>query len=450
MDGFSNYSLERLRRVFLPCCERDTHLFWGMIDTVHARSEMPMCDTIGLITTGKAFFAKNSDRSPNEPQVAEIYPAADHPSDRMLKTTYISIKQTEHTHALLLSRPTWLWGGEMGVNEFGVCIGNEAVFTKGKYAKTGLTGMDLLRLGLERGTSAQEARDVIIKLLEEHGQGGNCGFDHAFFYDNSFLIMDRKNIFVLETAGREWVYKQMDRASISNRLTIGMDGDRYSGGKVLDFKKTYLEPLYSHFSGSADRLEQTGECLAKVQGVIDLMNALQKHRSDVKNPLMQGSVASPCMHAGGLVGDHTTASMIVELGEQIRVWLTGSSTPCISLFKPWLFGTAPEAPIFAAGDRNAENYWLKHEAFHRQAIGRTLPKELYAERDNLEAAWLKEAENSSGQSLTEPSSRAATEETLFYERWGSRLNSLPLGGKRSFRRYWKRKNGALCTMQTPK
>ena len=79
-----------------------------------------MCDTIGLITSGKAFFAKNSDRSPNEPQVAEVYPAADHPSGGMLKTTYISIKQTEHTHALLLSRPTWLWGGEMGVNEFGV------------------------------------------------------------------------------------------------------------------------------------------------------------------------------------------------------------------------------------------------------------------------------------------------------------------------------------------
>ena len=409
-----------------------------------------MCDTIGLITSGKAFFAKNSDRSPNEPQVAEIYPAADHPSDRMLKTTYISIKQTEHTHALLLSRPTWLWGGEMGVNEFGVGIGNEAVFTKGKYAKTGLTGMDLLRLGLERGTSALEARDVIIKLLEEHGQGGNCGFDHAFFYDNSFLIMDRKNIFVLETAGREWVYKQMDRASISNRLTIGMDGDRYSGGKVLDFKKTYLEPLYSHFSGSADRLEQTGECLANIHGVIDLEKSLRMHRADVENPLAQGSVASPCMHAGGMVGDHTTASMIVELGERPLVWLTGCSTPCISLFKPWLFGTEPVTPVFAAGDPNAEQYWLAHEAFHLKAIGRTLPKEFYAERDNLEAAWLKEAENSSGQSLTEPSSRAATEETLFYERWGSRLNSLPLGGKRSFRRYWKRKNGALCTMQTPK
>ena len=194
-----------------------------------------MCDTIGLLTPGKAFFAKNSDRSPNEPQVAEYHPAADHPVRGKLKATYLSIEQTGHTHALLLSRPTWMWGGEMGVNEFGVCIGNEAVFTRGKYAKTGLTGMDLLRLGLERGSTAQEARDVIIRLLEEHGQGGNCGFDHSFYYDNSFLIMDREHLFVLETAGREWVYKQMERASISNRLTIEADGDAYSGGKSVNF-----------------------------------------------------------------------------------------------------------------------------------------------------------------------------------------------------------------------
>lgn len=44
-----------------------------------------MCDTIGLLTSSKALFAKNSDRSPNEPQVAEFYPAEDHSPDKLLK-----------------------------------------------------------------------------------------------------------------------------------------------------------------------------------------------------------------------------------------------------------------------------------------------------------------------------------------------------------------------------
>jgi len=91
-----------------------------------------MCDTMGKLFGNKAIFAKNSDRSPNEPQVVEYFPAAVH-EEAMVKTTYIEVEQVKETYAFVLSRPTWLWGGEMGVNEYGVCIGNEAVFTKGKY-----------------------------------------------------------------------------------------------------------------------------------------------------------------------------------------------------------------------------------------------------------------------------------------------------------------------------
>ena len=37
-----------------------------------------MCDTMGKIFENKAIFAKNSDRSPNEPQVVEYYPTLKH------------------------------------------------------------------------------------------------------------------------------------------------------------------------------------------------------------------------------------------------------------------------------------------------------------------------------------------------------------------------------------
>lgn len=403
-----------------------------------------MCDTIGFIIPERALFAKNSDRSPNEPQVNEFYPAAGHAKGMILEATYINIDQAEHTNALLLSRPTWMWGGEMGVNEHGVCIGNEAVFTKGKYAKSGLTGMDLLRLGLERGETAAEARDVIIRLLEEHGQGGNCGFDSKFYYDNAFLIMDRKDLFLLETADRQWVYKRVERGSISNRLTIGTEGDAYSGSETVDFRKKHLEPLYTHFSGSAHRLAQTGACLAGAENAKNMIDALRVHRQDVTDPLVQGSVGSTCMHAGGLVGDHTTASMVVELDADIKVWLTGSSTPCISLFKPWLFGSPPAAPVFAKGDPMAEAYWYQHEAFHRKAIGHILPSEFYEERDALENDWIIAAKDLDEEAFWSLSKRAAEEESAFYSRWISRLTTT-LPSKKAFLKYWQKKNQSLGT-----
>jgi dipeptidase len=140
-----------------------------------------------LLPNGRALFGKNSDRSPNEPQVVEYYPTLKHHA-KTVQTTYIEVEQVKETKAMILSRPSWMWGGEMGVNECGVIIGNEAVFTKGKYGETGLTGMDMLRLALERSETAKDALQCIVGLLEKYGQGGNCGYDHKFFYDNPEVL----------------------------------------------------------------------------------------------------------------------------------------------------------------------------------------------------------------------------------------------------------------------
>src|ERR1044072_4156136 len=138
-----------------------------------------MCDTLVAIppytADGAVWFAKNSDREPGEAQIVEHLAHQKYSAPTTLRCTYIEIPQSSYTYEVLLSRPFWMWGAEMGTNEHGVAIGNEAVFTKIPYAKTGLTGMDLLRLPLERASSAREALALIQELITEHGQGGGCG-----------------------------------------------------------------------------------------------------------------------------------------------------------------------------------------------------------------------------------------------------------------------------------
>jgi hypothetical protein len=108
----------------------------------------------------------------------------------MVKCTYIEIPDVDESHATLLSQPFWIWGAEMGTNEHGVTIGNEAVFTREPYERQpGLIGMDLLRLALERAATAKDAVSVITTLLEKYGQGGGCGHeDKKFTYHNSFIV----------------------------------------------------------------------------------------------------------------------------------------------------------------------------------------------------------------------------------------------------------------------
>jgi len=399
-----------------------------------------MCDTLGVVSGGRALFAKNSDRSPNEAQITEFHPARVC-KERDLAATYITVPQAKETLAVLLSRPGWIWGAEIGVNEAGVAIGNEAVFTKGPYGKPALTGMDLLRLALERAQSAQAAVDVITGLLETYGQGGNCGYDHEFYYDNSFLIINRNNLFVLETCGKKWVAKRYAAASISNRLSIGSDGDRYGGG-TCDFRRAHTDPLFTAFSGSKKRREQTECALSGLKSVSDAAAALRTHECGLQNPFARGSVSSCCMHFGGAVGDQTTASMIVSLdGGVPTVYLTGTSLPCVSLFKPYRFGNPARTPVTVPGGADVDQYWRTAEAYRRALLGKTLPQSFYAERDALEQSWFADV-SSDAQAMDELLGRAVREEAAFYARYDpEKLPAAPV--KKAFANNWKKKNAAF-------
>lgn len=173
-----------------------------------------MCDTLVSMSQNNLdqntlYFAKNSDREPGEIQIVEYYPRT--VRDKMVKCTHIDVAFEGESNAILISRPYWMWGAEMGVNEHGVMIGNEGLFTKRKFEKKGLLGMDLLRLGLEKGKNAAETLRVIVQYLEEYGQGGSNSSNKDEYYDNSFLIADMKESYILEIFERKWRSAKIDR-----------------------------------------------------------------------------------------------------------------------------------------------------------------------------------------------------------------------------------------------
>lgn len=343
-----------------------------------------MCDTMVAVAPRRVLFAKNSDRDPNEAQLLEWHPRHTHPAGSTVRCTWIEIPQVSETHAVLLSRPFWMWGAEMGANEHGVVIGNEAVFTDQPYAGTGLTGMDLLRLALERAATATEAIEVITALLDRHGQGGGCGHEkRGFTYHNSFLAADAAGAFVLETAGRLWEVERVASGarSISNGLTIPGFAAAHA-----DFLKTRV---------SACRIRQpfTQARAGEATGPGDLMALLRDHGGVSPDyRLLNGAMAAPCMHAGGIAaGSQTTASWVAELTPAgARHWVTATAAPCTGLFKPVSVGHRLDLGPSPTDLGDPATLWWRHERFHRRVMrdpDAAFPS-FTAERDQMEARWL--------------------------------------------------------------
>lgn len=393
-----------------------------------------MCDTLVALgnatADGSVIFAKNSDREPNEAHVLLHVPRTRHEPGAMVKCTYIEIPQVPETCEILLSKPFWIWGGEMGVNEHGVAIGNEAVFTREPYDKgPGLIGMDFIRLALERADTARKALEVIIQLLETYGQGGNCGFRHKTYYHNSFIIADPRQAWVLETVGKIWVAEQVrDVCSISNGLTIGSKWDTASPGLVeyavrkgwchsaedFHFARYYSDFLYTRMDGQYARRCRSTELLEAARGNITvetMMKILRDHGPKAEtdplwNPGRGWLMETLCVHAGfgPTRPSQSTGAMVAHLlpGMPI-VWVTGTSGTCAGIFKPVFLrgaglptGPAAEAlglTVQPTGTYDPRTLWWSHERLHRQVIrdyATRMP--IYREeRDALEATFLQEA-----------------------------------------------------------
>ena len=426
-----------------------------------------MCDTIVALGNstqdGSVLFAKNSDRDPNEAHEIVMIPAAKYQPGEKVKCTYIEIPQVEETYRVLLSKPFWIWGAEMGSNEFGVTIGNEAIFSREPYQKEpGMIGMDFLRLALERSRSAEAAMNTIIELLEKYGQGGNCGYAHPFYYYNSYLICDSKEAWVLETVGREWAAEKVkDVRSISNGLTIGKHWDRASSGLVshaiekgwckktdeFDFSRCYSDPLFTYFANAHGRQGCTTDSLKAKKGnltVEDMMAILRTHAQPQKGSFTPGrglTGADVCMHAGWgpIRTSQSAGSMVSIIREKGTVhWLTGTAAPCTSTFKPvWMDAGIPKLVKKPAAQYDETVLFWRHEVLHREILKDYAARirVVSEERDALEAKFRKEANQLMSASMEK---RTRFSETCFAEvdaaeaNWLANVRSQPVHSGNSF------------------
>jgi len=330
-----------------------------------------LCDT--LVALGNStednsvIFGKNSNRPESEVQLITYAPRKQYSKGDELSCTYISIPQVSETAAIILSQPWWMWGAEMGVNEYGVAIGNEAVYTLEPLRSIGLLGMDLLRLGIERGKTAKEAMEIIITLLEEYGQGGGCAYnDSSWTYHNSYIIADPMEAYVLETADDWWIAEKVKNVrSISNEISIRGKGDFRRNGLIqYAIKKGYCKDdndfdFASTFTGS-NISEEPSPYSRGGKSTILLRENKEKITSKLMMAFLREHDAGICMHGGF----ESTGSQVSHLrkGKKSIHWFTASTLPCLSVFKPYAFPIEGQR-VFEPGPYskiNSKWFWCKH------------------------------------------------------------------------------------------
>jgi len=302
---------------------------------------------------GSTLFAKNSDRPPDEPQRLEWHPPR---LESVTTTTYLTIPGSAgDTVGFLGSRPDWMWGVEHGVNEAGVAVGNATIYTTldPRGTADALTGMDLVRLALERATTASEAVTTITGLIDAHGQGGSGHQDADRPYWSSFLVADPHEAYVVETSGTTWDVEAVDGTRCtSNRTTIPA------------FDAEHRHPRQPVAVLVDPRLDASRAVLASAPVTVrDLRRHLASHAGGDDGWTV-------CMHVDGV--EATTASIVAELPTDgpPRAWVAAGS-PCRSVFVPVVVG----APL---GEVPAWERFAALRPEHRPALD-----ELQARLDDL-------------------------------------------------------------------
>jgi secernin len=308
---------------------------------------------------GHTLFGHNCRRAADELLEFCHIASRSHAPEEKVETGRLALPQVRETYRLLGVQTRGEWGLHHGVNDRGVAAGWARPRTRLGREAPGLAGPDLVRLALERGRTARQANDLVGDLVRRYGAAGDC----------ALLIADAGEAFVLETAGRHWVYQEVHEArAITDLCTVRQDWDGIApglsslaidngwwpaDGSKLDFASVVAPSAVS----SRAELRRWGRAtllLEEQNGQIDvgfIRRLLSDHYegcADERDPLFPGAGPAPlCQHADTPEAPVTASSLVVSLDPKAtgaRLAWCCVGPPCTGVYLPLLLnGDAAEA-----------------------------------------------------------------------------------------------------------
>uniref|UniRef100_A0A336MRA5 CSON003541 protein n=1 Tax=Culicoides sonorensis TaxID=179676 RepID=A0A336MRA5_CULSO len=127
----------------------------------------------------------------------------------------------KNSYGIILSKSNKAWGGLSGSNDKNVTIG--LVYRKNE---SGILGDELLRLALERSSSAEDAIDTIAKLVNDYSKEPSKEEMPTY----GFVICDPRSAWILNLVGSLWAAEKINDKFrwIGNGLTIETKIDKCS------------------------------------------------------------------------------------------------------------------------------------------------------------------------------------------------------------------------------
>lgn len=412
---------------------------------------------------GATYLAYSPLRQVGECQLVRSIPAVEGDPETRLKCTHITLEQVADRFALVLAGPWWAWGGDAGVNKRGVAVMRAPVKTRDEDPTPALTGMDLVRLALERGRDAEQTLDVLLSLLMTHGQGGDeRDFGIHGKADSCFLVADDTGVWEVATSGRHWaVWRLTGATTLMPWPTMGKNYERHSYAlpqyaarrgwgpsdeENIDFAAIFGKQLSGQLFMRRRELNNISNQIRNIAGKEPLLGLMHYLRYRRKHLPGRRTGDDRVVHAHQDSRQRQTANaLVIRLSEQRQhILATGTAYPDLSIFKPVHF----DLPLEKNGVVDLARYqesslWWRAGRFARHILMRGGLSETYlSERAEFEKDMVLDLLSNRGSDLVKVRSKLLVQILAWEANW-HKLSLSPKPNYRPWRRavrFWRHQN----------